>query len=335
MILRITSRRELETFLEKRCERRAPGPRASRLRVYAPASIANIGPGFDVLAVALEGVYDVLEIEFSPEGSEVVLEVYGLDIPREENIVYRISEVFHERCGGGLLRLRLFKGVPVSRGLGSSGASSVAVAMGLSEIYSLGLSRQEIVSIAGYGEALVAGEPHYDNVAASCLGGLVVIDQEKWSVIRVPVDIEVWFTVLIPEVSVPENKTLYARSILPTHIERGYVVRQVSSAVKAVLGVVRRDPRTFGEAVSTDYIAEPYRSKLIPYYEDLKKISLERGALGFNISGAGPSVFAVTETREDASRIGSLLVEYLRERGYSSRYLVARIDNRGAYTEVF
>jgi len=170
MITPINTSQEFIDFLEKKCSERQRFNKHAKVLIEAPATIANFGPGFDVLAVALENPRDLLEIEFISEGDDLVFSYEGIDIPAKDNIVYRIAELFHSSCGGGSIKIRLRKNIPVSRGLGSSGASSVASILGLSKIYGLELSKEEIISLAGYGESIVAGEPHYDNVATSLLG---------------------------------------------------------------------------------------------------------------------------------------------------------------------
>lgn len=332
MIRRFLDSNMIKDFLNIKCSYSKRKNRI-RLKVSAPASIANLGPGFDVLAVAISDLKDVLEISYDPHGSDLDLEVQGIDIPKEENIVYRIASIFQESCEGSLY-LKLFKGIPISKGLGSSGASSVAAVVGLSKTYGLDLSDEEIISIAGYGESIVAGEPHYDNVSASYLGGFVLIDHEMNRFIKLDIRKDIWFTILIPEISVPENKTLYARSLLPNNIDRRDVIKQMSNIAKLFIGIYKEDLKMMGEALSKDYIAEPYRSKMIPYYYDLKKIALENGALGFNISGAGPSVFALTKDSFYAERIGRILSKYLSEKGVENRYFTAKINNFGAVAEV-
>ncbi len=337
MIMSVRSRDVFRRFLGEKClERGGSGAynRYRRVFIETPATIANFGPGFDVLAVALEGPRDVLEIEFLGEGNKIFFSSEGIDVPKDDNIVYILAKAFHEVCGGGSLKLKLVKNIPISRGLGSSGASSVATILGLSKIYDLDLTPEEIISLAGYGEGIIAGEPHYDNVSASLLGGLVIIDHENKRVYRVDIPNNLWVGIVIPNIPVPENKTLYARSILPTSLSRREVVSQISLVAKILLAIHKSDPKLLGEAVSRDYLSEPHRSSLIPMYKEIKELALREGAYGFNISGAGPSMFLLTEDQGSAIRIVLKIIDYLRVRGYESSYYVSKISNKGSIVEV-
>ncbi|MGC9010241.1 MAG: homoserine kinase [Sulfolobales archaeon] len=334
MITPIRTSQEFIDFLEKKCSERQRFDKHAKVLVEAPATIANFGPGFDVLAVALESPRDLLEIEFIGEGDDLVFSYEGIDIPAKDNIVYRIAELFHNSCGGGSIKIRLRKNIPVSRGLGSSGASSVASILGLSKIYGLELSKEEIISLAGYGESIVAGEPHYDNVAASLLGGMVIIDHIEKTVYKINMTSDLWIGIIIPNTPVPTNKTLYARSLLPSTLDRREVVSQISLVAKLLYAIQSSDLRLLGEAVSRDYLSEPYRSSLIPFYKEIKELALREGAYGFNISGAGPSMFLIARDWEETSRIIQRLSNYLYEKGYENNFYISKISNKGASIEV-
>lgn len=329
----VANRRDFETFLQEKCSSREIYS-SIRVLVETPATIANLGPGFDILAVSLEAPRDVIEIEYFNKGSELEIISSGIEIPVHENIVYRIADIYHQVCGGGSLRIKLSKNIPVSRGLGSSGASVVGAVVGLSIVYGLRLSEGEIISLAGYGEGIIAGEPHYDNVSASLLGGLIVIDHEYSKILRIEIPLSMWIGVVIPNIPVPANKTLYARSVLPESLPRKQVIHQISLVSKIIIGVLRNDLRILGEAVSRDYVAEPYRGKLIPYYNEIKELALKKGAYGFNISGAGPSVFFIASKDEEARELALEISKYLRGRGVDNSFFVTKVSNRGALVKV-
>ncbi len=301
--------------------------------VEAPASIANLGPGFDVLAMAITGLRDRVRIVVEPGGGNVYVASVDPRIPSGKgNVAYAVASRVIEDYGLRDLDIYVLvdKGVPVSAGLGSSGATAAATAYGLSVLLGLGLGRRELLELAGVGEAYVAGKPHYDNVAASLFGGIVIVDPNKLEAYVVKPRKNIWIGVIVPEKRDIDYKTRRARSILPEKISLELHVKQSASLVKLVHALHVGDLSLLGEAISSDYVVEPYRSKLIEYYWDLKKLALSSGALGFNIAGAGPSVFFIHESRLGAISLCKKLVSYLASHGIKASFHVSTISVHGA-----
>lgn len=299
-----------------------------RILVESPASIANLGPGFDILALAIDGLHDRVLVE-AVDGSEI--EVAADKTPSGRgNSAYAVAEYmlrkYSLRCG---VRIRVQKGVPVSAGLGSSGATSAAVAYALNELYALNLPPEELLEAAAEGEYMVSGAKHYDNVAASLLGGLVVVGKETGlGVLRLDPP-EVWLGVVIIRSGI-KGKTGLARSLLPKRVGLRKHVAQTSALAMLLVSAYLRDPVLFGRAVSVDLVAEPVRKTMIPLYDELKATAIKEGAMGFNISGAGPSVFVVHVNRGEAERIATILAYRLRSEGVEARPLVVRPSKAGA-----
>ncbi len=300
----------------------------------APASIANLGPGFDVLAASLEGLYDVVEVSLSPGSGEIRVESRGLDVPSGEgNVAYHVAKRFAEEfsldsCD---IHISVSKGVPPASGLGSSGATSAATACALNLLFDAGLSEEDLLRLAGVGEAFAAGTPHYDNVAASLFGGFVILDLARGRVFRHVPRRKIPIAIVTPRVGELQGvrKTEYARSLLPEQVSLEAHVKQSSSLAKLLYGILTEDVRVIGEAASADYIVEPRRARMIPFYEDLKRLALSEGAYGFNICGAGPSVFLLHENAAAAARIAERVRAYLVERGVEARSFVSHISPRG------
>ncbi len=304
----------------------------NRVVVEAPASIANLGPGFDVLAMAIEGFKDVVEVSVKPGGGNIVITVEGIKVPSgRENVAYGVIEEAIRAYNLHNLDfyVKVVKGVPPGLGLGSSGATAAATAYALSLALGLNLSSRELLKLAGAGEALVAGTPHYDNVAASLFGGIVLVDPARINVLRIEPKKDFWIAIISPSTQRSSRKTYEARKILPNSIELSIVVRQLASIGKLVHALHVGDLGLLGEAISSDFIAEPYRSKLIEYYWELKKMALRGGALGFNIAGAGPSVFSIHDSMEKARNTGKILVNYLKSLGIEAKLYVTRILRHG------
>lgn len=303
--------------------------------VKAPASIANLGPGFDILAMAIDGLYDVVNVTVKPGTGTVRVVSTGFNVPSgERNAAYAVAREFISKYGvhGVDVHIEVIKGIPPACGLGSSGATAAATAYALSRILDLGVEEEELLYLAGVGELHVAGSLHYDNVAASLFGGVVIVDPESRKVLkhtprmRVPVAV---VAPLIPGLRCA-RKTEYARSLLPGQVELGVHVKQTSALAKLIYALFTDDLELLGKSISVDYIAEPCRSKLIPYYYELKELALKNGALGFNISGAGPSVFFIHRSLEEAKATGELLVEFLESKGVDASLYVSTVSPNGA-----
>ncbi|MEM1644455.1 MAG: homoserine kinase [Ignisphaera sp.] len=303
--------------------------------VKAPASIANLGPGFDVLAMAIEGLYDVVKVEVSRGGGVIDVKVEGgFPVPEgPENVAYRVAKSFLEyyHITDVDLRIKIVKGVPPASGLGSSGATSAATAYALVKLLHRDISKSELLRIAAEGEALVAGTPHYDNVAASLFGNIALIDLDKGRVYEIKPHVPIYVAIVIPKISLKtDKKTELARSIIPRSIDLHTHVKQQSSLAKLIYALMTNDIKLFGEAISTDFIVEPHRAKLIPHYYELKELALRLGVLGFNISGAGPSVFFIHRSYEEALSVGEKLISFLKDKGVNSDLLVTRVNDKGA-----
>jgi len=308
----------------------------SRVVVKSPATIANLGPGFDVVAAAIEGLYDVVEVSVLPGGGEVIVESRGFNVPSGRyNVAYHVAKHFIERYlekRSVDIHIVVNKGVPPACGLGSSGATSAAVAFALSVLFKdVHLSVRELLELARVGEAFVAGSPHYDNVAASLFGGFIILDLLNLKVYRYTPRRAIPVGIVIPRLPHTSEfrKTAYARSILPAEVALEAHVKQASTLAKLIYAILTEDLRLLGEAVSTDLIVEPHRSKLIPYYHELKQLALSEGAYGFNICGAGPAVFLIHEDPAKLRAIVEKLRLTLQLKGVEAEALTTFISSRG------
>lgn len=286
----------------------------------APASIANLGPGFDILALAIEGLYDTVRITARSGSGLVRVASIGYGVPSGEgNSAYAVAREFISKHGikNYDIYVEVHKGIPPSCGLGSSGATSAAVAYALTKLFDLDLDSSEILYLAGVGEQHVAGSLHYDNVAASLFGGVVVVNPETREVLRYYPKIAIPLAIIVPVV--PElqraRKTEYARSLLPRYIDLRTHVNQSSALAKLIYALLKDDLELLGKAISVDHIAEPSRSRIIPFYWELKELALKHGALGFNICGAGPAVFFVHRNSTELRKLAELLVGFLESKG--------------------
>ena len=284
---------------------RGRGSRAGRRVVaVAPASSANLGPGFDVFALALERPVDRLTLSAEKSSkTEALLTVRGdsdITSNAEENAASHVAlSIARERGIRTLLKIGLKKGIPVGVGLGSSAASSVAAALAVDELFELGLSQTELLRYAALGEKLSSGTAHYDNVAASLVGGFSVAindDGDRLRVISYSAPRALKLCLATPDVALPERKTEFARSLLPSVTKLSAAVHNLSMASAIISGFARGDVELIGYGMR-DEIVEPARAGMIPGFREVRRAAVQSGASGVCISGAGPTVLAATDSR--------------------------------------
>jgi homoserine kinase len=282
-------------------------------RVFAPGSIGNVGPGFDVLGLAVGGIGDTVTVSLH-EGPDVVDAVTGRDaeqIPREtaRNAAALAARAFLDAHGAGRLRFRMTidKGLALSGGMGGSAASSVAGALAAARAMDEDPSPVALMRAAMAGESVVSGR-HLDNIAASALGGLTLVRTiEPVDVVRVPLAGEWWVALVTPEVRI---ETRAARAILPEAWGRADWVQQMANTAALVHAFAVGDRALVRRALDDGY-AEPRRAALIPRFAEVKQAALAAGALGCSISGSGPTVFALAAASEGALRCASAMKDAL------------------------
>ena len=262
------------------------------LRITVPASSANLGPGFDVFAIALEEPHDVVEVEYQKsEKIEIELIIEGkYFVPKtlSENVLTALLlKIMEEYDLKGSFKIKLQKNIPVAMGLGSSGASSVAAVLIACNIFDLKLSEKEMIYLAGEGERIIAGSPHYDNVTASLLGGFVIVPSKDLEPIKLSLDTNLRLCVAMPKIDLPLKKTEFARKILPQNVSLKQMCENVSKASRIVYALISKDYSQLKNAMK-DEVIEIHRTKFIPSYEEIRNVAYENGALGVCLSGAGP-----------------------------------------------
>ena len=260
----------------------------------APASTANLGAGFDVFGMALDGRHDTIRVEESGSHSITITADGGVPSDPGRNTAGIVAGAMRDDFDTGGVHITIRKGVPAGYGMGSSAASAAAAAVACNELFGLGLDRTTLVRYAGYGERASAGTIHYDNVAASVCGGFVIVRTDPLGVTALRPPEGLALCVAVPDTKVPESKTQVSRGAVPKSIPLGSVTTNVASAASMVAGVMDGDIGLMGESVR-DMIAEPARMGMIPGYGDVKRLAVKAGAAGVTISGAGPSVIALMD----------------------------------------
>jgi homoserine kinase len=275
--------------------------RRLKVTVEASASSANLGPGFDVFALALDKPRDRIGIttEKATRLSVHMKRVDGIKTPLTVSrnsagaVCLAIATDFKVMAR---ISLELSKGVPIGHGLGSSGASAAATAFGMNELFRLGMNWGDMIYYAGIGEKMTSGTAHYDNVSASMLGGFIVVRvvAERPLAVRYDAPEDIALCIATPAVDLPARKTEYARSVLPSHVPLGVMVSNVANASLIVSGFAKGNIQMIGAGMN-DQVVEAARKKFIPGYDAVRKAGFDTGAAGVCISGAGPSMLAVVD----------------------------------------
>ncbi|MGH7273937.1 MAG: homoserine kinase [Nitrospiria bacterium] len=300
------------------------------VKVFAPASIGNIGPGFDVLGMAIGGLGDTVEARRIDQRKVRIVEITGDggQLPRQASLNtagIAAKAVLRALKAPGGVELRLYKGIPGS-GLGSSAASAVAAGFATNQLYGGKLSKSELILPCATAETRVSGGFFLDNVGASLMGGVVITRPSKMNVIPLGTIPKAIIIVVTPTYQLLTRK---ARKILPGKVRLEHVIANLSNACTLVAAVSRKDVKLFGAAVC-DLLIEPVRAKLIPGFYAVKKAALSSGALGCSISGAGASVFSVTDNLKRGSKIGGAMQRAFSRYGLDSTVTVTRMDGKGA-----
>ena len=271
----------------------------SVIKVIVHGSSANLGPGFDVFSISLETFADKVEAWLEHDGKGVVMDriegPYANGIPHDRNTVLESVKIVLQKTRfteAGLV-LRLYKGVPPGKGLGSSGASSAAGAVVASILTGAKLSINELVKISAQAEAIVSGSPHYDNVSASLLGGFVIVSSIGSDLVLKRADLDALFLVAVPHVDMGSEKTRRMRSVIPDKIPIATAIEQWGKTALMTAAALNGDLRLFGSLMMSDTLIEPARSAFIPCYYDVRRAAIEAGALGVSVSGAGPSLLVL------------------------------------------
>jgi len=270
-----------------------------KVKAMAYATIANLGPGFDVFGICVDIGYDVVELEVTGRESRVEVSGIGsegIPLDLEQNtaglVVKQMLKDFNLKKGA-FMRIR--KGVKPGSGLGSSAASAAAAAVAFDRLFGLRLSQHELIRYASLGEMASAGVAHADNVAPAILGGFTIVrSYDPLDVVKLNPPRGLSLCVAIPDVELP---TRVARFVLPNEVPLRSFVHNVGNAASLVVGMAKGDIDLIGRSID-DVIVEPARANLIPGYDSVKKYAKKAGAAGITISGAGPSMVAIVNSKK-------------------------------------
>ena len=276
----------------------------NQVSVFAPASVANISCGFDVLGVCLDNVGDTIHIQETSKPGIEITKIIGQDLPLEatKNVAGVAGLALLADYGRDKgFQIQIEKGIKPGSGIGSSSASAAGAVFGINHLLGNPYTREQLITFAMVGERVACGTAHADNVSPVLLGGFTLVRSvNPLDVVTLNSPLELVVTIIHPEIEV---KTADARAVLLDKLHLKQAVAQTANLGALVTGLFKEDYDLIRRSL-VDHIVEPVRSMLIPRFNELKNRANEAGALGTGISGSGPSVFALSKGVDTAQKVG-------------------------------
>lgn len=308
--------------------------KVTSVSAFAPATVANVACGFDVLGFAIHGLGDLVTASFSEKPGLRITEITGdggaLPTAVKSNTASLAVSVMLEETDVDLsqgIELSIEKQMPLGSGLGSSAASSVAAVVAVNELIGRPFSKKNLLPFAVAGEMAASGEAHADNVAASLIGGFILVKTHRPpDVIALPTPEKLFCTIIHPHI---EIQTKNSRKILKKEVLLEKAVTQWGNLGSLIAGLYTEDYGLIGRSLH-DEIIEPVRSLLIPGFKEMKQAAYDSGVLGCSISGSGPSLFALSDSKTTAEHAAKNMKSVLKKMGLECDIHISKINTKGA-----
>ena len=301
----------------------------NEIKIFCPATIANISCGFDVLGLCLETIGDEMIIRKSDVKGIKISKIVGADLPLEtsKNVAgvaaLALLEAIDYEFG---FDIEIYKNIKAGSGIGSSAASAAGAVFGINELIGKPFTRKELVAFAMKGEAIASGSEHADNVAPAILGGITLVrSYTPLDIIKIESPSELYATVIHQQI---ELKTSEMRAVLQPMVSLKSAIVQWGNLGGLIAGFYTSDYELIGRSLH-DEIVEPLRGPFIPKFDIIKKVALENGALGSGISGSGPSIFALSKGIETANRIAKAMSVVYDEMDLPYEIHVSKVNSEG------
>lgn len=299
------------------------------IRIFAPATVANLSCGFDVLGCCMDTVGDEMRIIKNTHNKVRITKIVGQELPMDplQNVagvaVLAMLEALQEKQG---FDIEITKNIKVGSGIGSSAASAAGAVFAVNQLLGTPFTSMQLINFAIEGERLASGNAHADNVAPALLGGFSLVrSYDPLEVLSLPSPAELKMVVLHPLI---EIKTKDARAVIKESVSLKKAIGQWGNLGAFVSALYNNDYDLMGRCIKDD-IVEPSRAILIPYFEDVRKEAMNNGALGYGISGSGPSVFAMCRGEEQALKVQSALQTFYEKKGIDFDLHLSGINAEG------
>ena len=301
----------------------------SEIKIFSPASVANMSCGFDVLGFCLDTVGDEMIIRKTISPGLKITKIEGqrlpLDIRKNVAGVAALALLNAHNSKEGF-EIEIYKKIKAGSGIGSSAASSAGAVFGINELLGKPFTAHELITFAMEGEVLASGSPHADNVSPVLMGGITLVRSiEPIDVIKLPCPNELTAVILHPKI---ELRTLHAREIIKKNVSMEKAIRQWGNLGALISALFTEDYDLMSRSLK-DEIIEPMRSLLIPEFEVLNKTSMDAGAICFGISGSGPSVYALTKGIDSANKVAKAMDKFYSTIGIDFNIHISTMNNQG------
>jgi len=301
----------------------------NEIKIFSPGTVANVACGFDVLGFCLDSVGDEMLIRKTSKKGIRISKIVGYDLPYEAELnvagvsAIALIEDAKPDCG---FEIEIYKNIKPGSGIGSSAASAAGSVFGINELLGRPYNKTELTNFAMKGEAVASKSEHADNLAPAIFGGFTLVKSiSPLEILEIPTPNELYATIIHPQI---EIKTSEARALLPKEVALKDAITQwanVGSLIHALhtsnYGLLQRSIQ--------DIIVEPYRSKLIPFFDDVKQAALDAGALGAAISGSGPSIFMLCQGPEIAKTVEIAIQNVYAETNIEFDTFISKINTEG------
>ena len=301
----------------------------SEIKVFAPASVANVSCGFDVLGFCLDPIGDTIHVEMTEKPGVHIGNIKGYKIP--ENPLKNVASVAvsallksHPTKNGFIINIE--KKIKPGSGIGSSAASSAGAVFAVNELLGRPFKNNKLLDFAMFGEALASGEQHADNLAPVLFGGFTLVRSiNPTDIVSLPCPPELIVTIIHPKI---ELKTIHSRAILKDDVPLKKAIKQWGNLGALISALYTNDYNLLSRSLK-DELIEPARSILIPKFEEVKNEALNQGALGSGISGSGPSIFALSKGMATAKKAGNAMAKIYKSIGLEYDMYLSAINKVG------
>ena len=302
------------------------------LKIFVPATVANVSCGFDSLGFAVEAIGDEMTFTKTAEKGVKITDITGADLTYDidQNAASAVvKKILTEVNASFGISITIHKGFSPGSGLGSSAASAAGAAFGTNQLLGSPFSELDLTKFAMFGEKVACGTPIADNVSAAIFGGFVLVrSYTPLEIIKLPVPSALRVVAIHPQIEV---KTKDARAVLPTEIALKDAVTQWANVGGLISGLYSNNYPLISNSLK-DIIVEPARKKLIPFFDNVKDSAIKAGALGAGISGSGPTIFALCKGDEIAKTVYKSIEESYKNTGIDFELFISKINQEGIKT---
>jgi homoserine kinase len=301
----------------------------SEIKLFSPATVANVACGFDVLGLCLDTIGDEMVVRKVDKKGVRITKIEGFKLPFETELnvagvsALAMYQELQPDCG---FEIEIKKNIKPGSGIGSSAASAVGSVYGINALLGSPLNKTQLTQFAIKGEALASGSEHADNIAPALFGGFTLVKSvNPLEILQIPSPDNLYVTIIHPQI---EIKTAISRAILPKNVPLKAAINQWANVGSFIHSLHTSDYPLMQRSLH-DVIIEPHRSKLIPHYNEIKQQTLNAGALGTNISGSGPSIFSLCKGIENANKVRGVMTNIYSNTGIEFDVHVSKINTQG------